>query len=209
MGKRNFSWAAQGRPNMTTKTRSAIAWAIFAPRLSIVIAAISSRHYTNPAIYSIALSPTIHFTASTPGVSHDRRALLADRSENRAASIFGREVRAAKLSHCHLVDVVDDRSERADRPAHAFGRNQVGSIEAGVIDDVVDDVEGRGVVAVLRAVFDAVDRHTKVTQLFEGHALEFRAAQGVPTRRAHLVRCRQVGIVHVKERLGWMLHGEF
>src|SRR5206468_11787841 len=79
----------------------------------------------------------------------------------------------------------------------------------GVIDDVVDDVEGRGVVAVLRAVFDAIDRHAEVTQLFEGHPLEFRTAQGVPTRRAHLVRCRQVGVVYVEERLGWMLHGEF
>ena len=77
------------------------------------------------------------------------RTLLTDRSENRAAFIFGREVRASKLNHRHLVNVVDNRSERPDRPAHAFGRNKLGGVEAGVIDDVVDDVEGWGVVAVL------------------------------------------------------------
>src|SRR6266540_3919546 len=199
MGKPNFSWAAQGRANMTTKTRSAIACAIFAPRSSIVMATISSLHYSNPAIYRIALSPTIHSAASTSGVSQDRRralrqttrALLGDRSENRAASIFGRKVRAANLSHCHLVDVVDDRSERADRPAHAFGRNKIGSVEAGVIDDVVDDVEGWCVVAVLRAIFDAVHGHAEITQLLESHPFEFRAAEGVPTCRAHLVCRRQ------------------
>ena len=58
--------------------------------------------------------------------------------------------------------MVDDRSERADRPAHAFGRNKLGGVEAGVIDNVVDDVKGRGVVAVLRAVLDAVDLHAEV-----------------------------------------------
>src|SRR4029434_8743226 len=115
------------------------------------------------------------------------RALFTDRSENRAAAIFGWEVRAAKLNHCHVVDVIDDRSERADRPAHAFGRNKVGSVEAGVIDDVVDDVEGLCVVAGLWAVFHAVHRHAEVTQLLENHPFEFRAAQRVPTRRAHLV----------------------
>jgi hypothetical protein len=43
---------------------------------TVLMAAISSLHYSNPAIYRIALSPTIHFTASTPGVSHDRRSTL-------------------------------------------------------------------------------------------------------------------------------------
>src|SRR4029077_9371780 len=120
------------------------------------------------------------------------RPLLTDRSENRAAFIFGGKVWASKLNHRHLVNVGDNRSERPDRPAHAFGRNKLGGVEAGVIDDVVDDVEGWGVVAVLRTVFDAVHRYAEVTQLLESHPFEFRAAEGVPSRRTHLVCRRQI-----------------
>jgi len=104
--------------------------------------------------------------------------------------------------------VVDDRSERADRPAHASAWYQLGGIETGVIDNVVDDVKGRGVVAVLRAVLDAVDRDAESRVAARRPSFRFSAAQGVPTRGAHLICCRQIGIIHVKERLGGMLHSE-
>ena len=57
-------------------------------------------------------------------LSRITRALLAGRSENRAAFIFGRKVQASKPSLGHLVDVIDDDVEGRHVVAVLLGTGQ-------------------------------------------------------------------------------------